>query len=368
MSRNLTFWSDDTGGFPVSSRLEYETSRTWVDPKSFVDVVGIDFGSGDMHLHSWATGRAWKVPASFAIAEILSLQRGTLACVEWAHMAVPRTRRSLAQPFTADDLLKCYIDAKAAGITIKLLPHYHSGIRVRAWAAANFPDLHSAEKSDAADAAAIARYVSTCNGISLADPPKSFARDPKRDYGKAVREYSSIALNAERTTKYRGMFFPHLIELGIEIYRRGGRRIGPTACHSIASLIATEVSGSPVMFVRNSSPPGVETWWRHVARMTPFHHKGGLARSNLMRHSFRPFIRKFGQREGVSMGSGTKLIPFGDHDEQQAMIRTRAMKSYRDTAKACYRSGVGIAASRGFGTLDPLKTPFQSENEAKDGQ
>jgi hypothetical protein len=355
-------------GCPVPSRLEHETSRPWVDPKSFIDVVGVDFGSGDMHLYSSATGRAWKVAASLAITEILSFQRGTLVCVEWAHMAVPRTRRSLAQPFTADDLLAFYIAAKSAGVTIKLLPHYHSGTRVRAWAAANFPDLHSAEKSDAADAAAIARYVSTCNSISLADPPKSFARDLKRDYGKAVREYSSIALNAERTTKYRGMFFPHLIELGIEIYRRGGRRIGQTACHSIASLIATEADGSPVMFVRDCHPPGVETWWRHVAMMTPFHHKGGLARSNLMRHSFRPFLRKFGNREGVSMGSGAKLIPFGDHDEQQATTRTRAMKSYRDTAKSCYRSGVGIAASKGFGTLDPLKTPFQCESEDADGQ
>jgi len=86
-----------------------------------------------------------------------------------------------------------------------------------------------------------------------------------------------------------------------------------------------------------------------------------------MRHSFRPFLRKFGNREGVNMGSGAKLIPFGDHDEQQATTRTRAMKSYRDTAKACYRSGVGIAASRGFGTLDPLETPFQCKSEATDG-
>jgi hypothetical protein len=355
-------------GRPVPSRSKHELSRSWVDPCAFVDVVGIDFGAGDMHLYSSATGRAWKVPASSAIAEILSLQRGTLVCGESAHLATPRTGKSLAQPFTGDNLLALYSDAKAAGITIKLFPHYHSGTRVRAWAAANYPDLHSAEKSDAADAASIARYVSACNAISLANPPKSFARDSKRDYGSAVREYSSIALNAERTTKYRGVFFPHLIELGIEIYRHGGRRIGQTACHSIASLIATEANGSPVMFVRNSLPPGVETWWRHVARMTPFHHKGGLARSNLMRHSFRPFVRKFGKREGVSMGSGTKLIPFGDHDDQQAMTRTRAMKSYRDTAKACYRLGVGIAASRGFGTLDPLKKPFQCESEAKDGQ
>lgn len=368
MSRNLTFWADDMDGRTVPSRSECETSRSWVDPCAFVDVVGIDFGSGDMHLYSSATGRAWKVPAPSAIAEILSLQRGTLVCGESAHLATPRTRKSLAQPFTADNLLALYSDAKDAGITIKLFPHYHSGTRARPWVAANFPDVHSAEKTDAADAMCIARYVLACNGISLADPPKSFSRDPKRDYGRAVREYSSIALNAERTTKYQGMFFPHVIDLGDEIFRRCGRRIARTACYSIASLIATEVDGLPVKFVRHCRPPGVELWWRHVARMTPFHHKGGLARSNLMRHAFRPFLRKFGKRQGVSMGSGAKTLPFGDHDAVQAMTRTSAMKSFRDTVKACYRLGVEAADRRKFGALDPVKTPFECEREVKDGR
>ena len=87
-----------------------------------------------------------------------------------------------------------------------------------------------------------------------------------------------------------------------------------------------------------------------------------------MRHSFRPFLRKFGNREGVSMGSGAKTFPFGDHDAQQAMTRTRAMKSYRDTAKACYRLGVEVTTRREFGTLDPVKTPFECEQEATDGR
>jgi hypothetical protein len=218
--------------------------------------------------------------------------------------------------------------------------------------------MQSYEKGDAADAMALALYVMNCNAVSMADPPTSFARDPKREYGNAVREYSSVALNAERTSNYDGRYFPHVVDLGMEISRRRGKRIGDKACHSIASLIATEVGGSPFMFARNGVPPGVEMWWRHVARMTPFHHRGGLARSNLMRHAFRPFLRRVGQRRGVIMGTGSKIFPFGEHDSGQSAIRTWAMKDFRDCAKECYRVGVRVAKDKGFQLIDPVMTPF----------
>jgi len=358
VTRNLMFWNDEISAVVADSVAGRDASQCWCNPSAFCDVVGIDFGSGHMHLYSSATGRAWSVPASRAIEEILALATGSLVIGEWAHLATPRTRRSLAQPFSEEQLTELRRDAIAKGITIKLFPHYHSGPRARDWAAARFPEIQSAEKSDSADAMALALYVSHCNGVSLADFPESFARDPKREYGRAIREYSSIALNAERTTGYCGRFFPHIMQLGEEIYGKRGRRIGKTACYSIASLIVTEVNGSPLMFARSGRPPGVEMWWRYVARMTPFHHRAGIARSNLMRHSFRPFLRKFGKRAGVNMGSGSKVVPFGEHDDIQSTTRTMAMKSFRDTAKGCYRDGVNIGSRRGFGMIDPVATPW----------
>jgi len=364
MGRNLTFWSEQIEVGVPQSFADCDVSRCWCDPSSFVDVVGVDFGSCEMHLYSSATNRAWKVAASAATDAILSLQSGTLVTGEWAHLATPRTARSLAQPFSEFELLDLYTAAQSRGITVKLFPHYHSG-RARAWAAARFPGLQSAEKGDSADAMALALYLLHCNGISLADPPLSFSKDPKREYGRAVREYSSIALNAERTSKYAGRHFPHVIDIGNEIYRRRGKRIGSKACHSIASLIVTQVDGLPLMFVRNGRPPGVEMWWRHVARMTPFHHKGGLARSNLMLHAFRPFLRKFGNRHGVSMGKKNQVVPFGEHGDSQAAVRTRAMKDFRDTAKDCYRVGVAVAVQRELQTIDPVQTPWK---EVADGR
>jgi hypothetical protein len=358
VNRNLTFWADDSE-LRAAACIDYRNvSRCWCDPAAFDDVVGVDFGCGEMHCYSSTNNRSWKVPVADAMQEILGFPPSTLLVSEWAHMAPPRTTRSLAQPFTAEELLDLYAGASARGITIKLFSHYHSGTRARSWAAARFPGLQSVQKGDQADAMALALYVRHRNAVSLANPPAAFSRDSSRDYGKAVREYASIALNAERTTNYVGRHFPHVIQLGSDVFRRRGKRIGEKACHSIASLIVTEADGLPLMFVRNGRPPGVEMWWRHVARMTPFHHKGGLARSNLMWHAFRPFLRKFGKRHGVAMGVGAKVFPFGEHDESQDSIRKLAMKDFRDTAKDCYRVGLAIAVKRGFQMIDPVQTPW----------
>jgi len=358
MDRNLTFWADEGDSRELTFADNRNVSRCWCDPSLFSDVVGVDFGGGEMHCYSSAQNRLWRVPVTSAMQEILGFQSQTLVVAESAHLATPRTKTSLAQPFTADDLLDLYARSAAREIIIKLFPHYHSGIRARAWAASRFPGLQSAQKADAADAMALALYVLHCNAVSLANPPVSFSRDTKRDYGKAVRQYSSIALNAERTSGYAGHYFPKLIKLGCDIYHRRGKSIGEKACHSIASLIATEVNGVPFLFARNGRVLGVHSWWRHVARMTPFHHHGGLARSNLMRHSFRPFLRKFGKRHGVPMGAGSKVYPFGEHDDRQATVRTRAMRCFRDTIKDCYRVGVDVAVQQRFEMIDPVQTPW----------
>ncbi len=365
MHRNLTFWPEENDSEHAIPRGDSRICRCWCNPAQFVDVVGVDFGGGRMHLYSAAKGRGWDVDVSVAIDELLSLQSGTLAVGEPAHLATPRTKKSLAQPFTEKQLLFLYQSCSHSGITVKLYSHYHSGVRARVWAAKRFPSIQSAKKTDAADAMALALYVMHCNAVSLADPPSSFDRCPKRDYGIAVREYSCVALNAERTTGYIGRHMPHVIELGEGIWRKTGRSIGKKACYSIASLIATDINGVPFMFFTRGRVPGVEMWWRNVARMTPFHHRAGVARSNLMRHAFRQFLRRFGKNNGVNMGTKNKIVPFGDHDDVQAVIRTRCMQAFRRTVKHCYRAGVEIALKKGWATLDPVETPL---SEATDGR
>ena len=97
--------------------------------------------------------------------------------------------------------------------------------------------------------------------------------------------------------------------------------------------------------------------------MTPFHHYAGIARSNLMRHSFRPFFKAYAEKRGVLIGSKAKYLPFGQHDKKQRAMRTEAMRAFRRAIIEAYRAGVAIALKRGFSLLDPMA----SSTEATDG-
>ena len=230
------------------------------------------------------------------------------------------------------------------------------------WAACNFDQLAGAKKTDANDAMAIALYVKHCNDVSLANPPKSFAICNRRNYGLAVARHANIVLNAERSGGYRGKTFRHVVNLAVAIKKQ--TKLEMIACYSIAALIATEIEGKPCMYARNGKPLGAWLWARHVARMTPFHHYAGIARSNLMRHSFRPFFRKHADKCGVFIGKSPKFVPFGQHDQKQRAMRTEAMRAFRRAIIEAYRAGVDIALKRGFSLFDPMSCL----TEANDGR
>lgn len=362
MEANLTFGFDDRQAESTAVMDSGCTARPWCNPSDHADVVGVDFGKGEMHLYWCSSGRKKKVGAASALHALLGIAPGTLLTGEWAHLAVARTKRSLAQPFEADELLRLYASLRSRGVTLKLFPHAHSGTRAMAWAAHAVPELYGAKKTDANDAMAIALYVKHCNGVSLADPPKSFARCGRRDYGRAVVQHANIVLNAERNGGYLGKTFRHVVELGIAIQKKIHRRLGKIACCSIAALIATEVDGSPRMYARDGKAPGASFWLRHVARMTPWHHRAGICRSNLMRHAWRPFFRAYALRRNVSVGGKNKYVPFGQHDAAQLAMRTEAMRAFRHAVRDAYRAGVEIATKRGFQPLDPTASTEEASH------
>jgi hypothetical protein len=352
MELNLSFWPENEAATCVACIEPECVARPWCDPSRYTDVVGVDFGKGEVHVYWCSTGRKKKADASSARHLLLSLPEGTLVVGEWAHLAVPRQRTSLAQPFTAEELLHLYDGLRSRGVTLKLFPHAHSGTRALGWSAFHFDELAGAKKTDANDAMAIALYVKHCNGVSLANPPKSFAVCNRRNYGLAVAKHANIVLNAERSGGYRGKTFRHVINLAVAIKKQ--TKLGMIACYSIAALIATEVDGKPCMYARDGKPPGAWLWARHVARMTPFHHYAGIARSNLMRHSFRPFFKAYAEKHGVTVGSKAKYVPFGQHDQKQRAMRTEAIRAFRRAIIEAYRAGVEIASKRGFQLFDPM--------------
>lgn len=224
------------------------TARVWCDPSQYEDIVGIDFGANAVHYYMARCGKTGTVAFESFRSWITGLPCNTLAVCEWAHLGVPQTERSLAQPFTARELLDIYKLCRERGVVLKLAPHAHSGMRMRLWVSAKRPDLiKDGEKSDRTDAISLALFVRDSNEISLANPPASFLVSPARAYGREVTSRSNVVLNAERTRDYKGRFFPLLIKLARQIDRRCGCGIKVAA--TVVSTLACEKKTAASFFL-----------------------------------------------------------------------------------------------------------------------
>jgi hypothetical protein len=352
MDFNLHLFDEDEQASAAVATDGVCIDRSWCQPSRHVDVVGVDFGKQGMCAYSLGSGRAFSVPCGSEIRWLLSLPAKTLVVCEWAHLAVPQTEKSLAQFFTAAELLSLYDGLRLRCITLRLFPHYHSGPRARVWAAARFPETVSADKSDDTnDAKALALYVSHCNGVSLAAPPQTFGRCARRDYGRQVIDSANRVLNAERVRGYKGLKFPKVVALGRRIHRKCfSAFIDHDRAVAIAALIVTEIGGDAFMFTRNGRIPGARFWMRYVLRFTPFHHRGGIARSNLMKHRFPAFLAKHAKSSGIK--EGKKRIPFGLFSDSQDSARRLALKSMRKGVLEAYRIGIKEAEKMGLERYD----------------
>lgn len=351
MDLNLRLFDDDDRDGAAAVCLAACVDRNWCQPSLHTDVVGVDFGKQGMCAYFLNHGRTASVPFGGELRWLLSLPTGTLVVCEWAHLAVPQTHRSLAQFFTESELLSLYDGLRKRSVTLRLFPHYHSGPRARVWAANRFPKIVGSDKSDDFnDAKALALYVAHCNGVSLAKPPDTFGRSRRRDYGRQVINASNRVLNAERVRGYKGTVFPEVVRLARRIHKRcRSTFVDHQRAVSIASLIATEINGKPLMFTRNGRVPGARLWMRNVLRFTPFHHRGGIARSNLLKHRFPVFFVKHARRNGVFVKYGNKRQKFGTFSDEQDAARRLAFKSVRKAVLEAYRIGVEEASKMGFG-------------------
>lgn len=336
---------------PASTRCT-SIARSWCDPSKHSEVVGIDFGSNIAHYYKARCKQQGKMAFRQLFAWLVQLPSGTLVVCESAHLGVAQTSLSLAQPFTAEQLLDLYSQLRSRGVTLKLAPHAHTGKRMRLWVYRHFKELmRTAEKTDAADALALAVYVDQCNGISLANPYASFDRCPKRDFGIAVVKRSTAVLNAERTSDYRGEYYPTIMRLARKVRQKGGFPSLKFVA-TVASSLFGEEDGTLFEFTYRDQRPGKWLWLRHVVRMTPWHHRGGVARSNHMWHTFRPYLQRRAKKLGLSIKSGGAYKKFALHSDVENTARTSAMKSYREMLARCREMCIGEAARMGASQLD----------------
>lgn len=352
MNRQLFMFAEDESirlGATTAMAGSRDTAKTWCDPSAFSEIVGADFGRGLMHCHALYAGRdRLKIPHRLVLQELSSLSRGTLVVADHAHLGVPQTHRSLAQPFTKEQLAEIYSACREAGVTIRLYPHQHSRL-TRVWAATNAPAgfVLSDKTSDINDARALAYYVANCNGISLIKPPESFDRCDKREYGKAVRAASNGVLCAVKTRGYDGQVFPELAATSLDLLRRAkghGTFINDIAAFSIVSLVAGYANGEFVRFTRRGAVPGYRMWIENVLRFSPCHHRGGVARANINRDRFRSFLSEFALKHGERLKEGHKVIPFGMHTPLQSYIKSQAWAEARSQVHNAYLIATELTA------------------------
>jgi hypothetical protein len=340
-------------GFDSVAVVGSSRAQTWCDPSQHCEVVGLDFGCNSVHYYMSRSGRRGKLSFSELFAWLERLPSSTLVTCEAAHLGVPQTELSLAQPFTADQLLDLYRRLRLRGITLKLAPHAHTGKRMRLWVAHNCPQLmRDADKSDASDAVALAVYVERCNEIALANPYKSFLVASRSEYGRKVRQLSNSVLNAERTDEYSGNFYPLLVDLSRQVWRPGGFP-NLKFVVTVASTLVWERDSSLLLFTHRGQVPGRWSWMRNVLRMSAWHHRGGIARSNLMWHAFRPYLSTHAlKRFGVNVKNGVKYKRFATYSDREKAARTSAMKSYRDLILRCRESCIAKAIEMGAGRME----------------
>jgi len=350
-------------GFSSTAVASHSTARTWCDPSRHCEVVGIDFGCNSVHFYMARCGRSGKLGFSELFGWLERLPRTALVCSEAAHLGVPQTELSLAQPYKADALLNLYARLRSRGITLKLAPHAHTGQRMRLWVAKHCPDiLKGAQKSDAADAIALAVYIDRCNEIALANPYRSFCSAAQRDFGKRVRQLSNSILNAERTDEYRGSFYPCVVELARDVWRRGGFPDLKFVV-SVASTLAFEKDGRLAIFTHHGQVPGRRLWMRNVLRMSAWHHRGGIARSNLMWHRFRPYLCSYASRHfGLKLKNGSKYKKFAVYSDREKAARTAAMKAYRELILRCRDCCLSMAEEKGAGVFELTDRPEETSN------
>ena len=343
------------------------SAREWCNPLLYTEIVGVDFGAKSFHYYKARSGHSGSMSSCKAICWLCNLPAGTLVVCEWAHLAVPQTSRSLAQPFKSEQLLDLYRELRRRRVTLKLAPHAHTGARMRLWVSDRYPALiGNAEKTDAADALMVAVFVNECNEIALANPPLGFGVSLRRQYGRRVTDRSNVVLDAERTDEYRGTYFPLLMNLARKANRKaGGGKRNRGLCASIVSTLACEQDGQLYLFTHRGQIPGRWFWMRDVLRMSAWHHKGGVARSNLMWHRLKPYVASVAKAHGVSMKKGGKYTKVAQMNQTQKVMRRRVMREFRNLVLSIRESVLRIADEEmGAGRLELT----DAEQEANNGR
>ena len=317
-----------------------------------------------------------------------SLNSGDRIIAEYSHLGVPRTQKSLSQPFTEKELLDFYRNCENKKVELRFFPQKStpSAINYSAQEIIKVRNLdpnkfHKTEdlKSDVTDPMAIGNWIKDKN-ISLMHPPTDFEPSDIRKEGwkrksqctelcNQARSFHYVDDNSDWIRKNAKQIAEKLPEqakdcfglmtnidglgdktkdsireqLGInpdnlnELERccKEGllssikgisknkeqkfltsiqnkdikeKDIAIAAIYAVLSTLRGRVINndgdlSSELYLRESTGnmPGWTFVKRYILCFTPFHLKGGTARSNIFHHSLKNWVKKKAEAEGINL-------------------------------------------------------------------
>jgi hypothetical protein len=346
------------------------------------------------------------------------LNAGDVIVTEYSHMGVPRTQRSLSQPFTATQLLNWYEELKNRGITLKLFPQKSTPSAIN-YSAKEIIEARNLDpekfyktedlKSDETDPMAIYNYMREKKNISLMDPPSNFEPSDTRKEGWKRKSQCTELCNQARSFHYiddnsnwirekakqiadnlsneaKDCFglmvnidglgektkdnireqlgidpnnlddLERCCERGLLSSIRGisknkeekfltcirnkdikEKDIVMPAIYAVLSTLRGRVLNddgelSSELYFRESTGelPGWYFVKRYILSFSPFHLKGGTARSNIFHHSVKNWIKKKAEAEGVNLKGKQRGQFTAEEDEVFLKYRRIYMKSVKE--------------------------------------
>jgi len=291
-----------------------------------------------------------------------NLEKGTTIISEYAHLGVPRTLKSLSQPFTKHQLKSFYDTCEAREISLRLFPQKSTPRAI---------EYSKFEKSDETDPEAIYNLIQDFPQTSLMNPPKDFELTESRREGFKWKEEINLILNHSRSQDYEGKAYEWIINniekidnllsdtarsaFKIERYKvsnknkgfqKGDININKLAKAQMCSILATLMGGIEKDFLTeeafiNFKPrlrvlTGRFAGWNFVKRyvlcMSPFHLRGGVARSNLYYHGLKNWVIAQSKLEGVDL----KKKQRGTFSQKEDEVYLKYRKEYCNSIKELF--------------------------------
>jgi len=255
---------------------------------------------------------------------LLNFPQGTLIVSEQAHLGVPRKGLSKSQPFNEDQLLPFYKKLEQKGLVLRLFPQQQTPRAIAYYR--NKYNLKEQDflKSDHNDLLAIRELLVDFPNISLAKPFTTFEPDPIRIESQKMIKNINSHLNFARTDddSYRDpedkcrqwidenieIFAENLSEDTLDCFgfneskhKRSKELRGKintnspnfkmTQFYTIISCLV-DYHGNLRLRSSTNSLMGLHFFKKYIVRMSAFHFKGGVVRSNLYHHGTKNYINK----------------------------------------------------------------------------